>query len=569
MKSAPKQSNDFAIFWRLLKLFAPYWKWMALGILLSFITLLSNISLLALSGWFITSMAIAGVAGVDMNYFTPAASIRGLAIARTASRYGERVITHEATFRLLAQLRRWFYEHLEPLAPANLQTYRSGDLLSRIRADVDTLENFYLRILSPMIIGLIGTTVLVTFLALYHIGIALIVLACLIIAGIIIPLVINHYSKIPGERMIDTSTELRTAVVDSVQGMGELLIYGASQQQSDSINQLSERLLTDQDTMAKYSGISQGALGFFANIAMWFTLLLAIPMVATNALPPANLTMLALFTLASFESILALPLAFQLLPETLKAARRVFQIADTQAAVKDPLTPFSKPDHLTIEFNDVSFHYPLTETEPLKKQVLHHLSFTVNQGEKVAIIGSSGSGKSSLINLLVRFWQPQSGMISLGGQPLDHYKGDDLRHYFSVVSQHNQLFNSTFHGNLLLANPKASDDAVEQVCKIAHIHEFILSQPEGYQTWVGEAGLKLSGGQIKRLCIARALLKDAPILVMDEPGEGLDATTEKTVLDAVIKHVETNKKTLLLITHKQAGLKQMDKVIRFKKSHII
>ncbi len=321
--------------------------------------------------------------------------------------------------------------------------------------------------------------------------------------------------------------------------------------------------------MAKYSGISQGALGFFANIAMWFTLLLAIPMVATDALPPANLTMLALFTLASFEGILALPLAFQLLPETLKAARRVFQIADTQATVKDPLTPFTKPDHLTIEFNDVSFHYPLTETEPLKKQVLHHLSFTVSQGEKVAIIGSSGSGKSSLINLLVRFWQPQSGIISLGGQPLDRYKGDDLRHYFGVVSQHNQLFNSTFHGNLLLANPEASDDAVEQVCKIAHIHEFILSQPEGYQTWVGEAGLKLSGGQIKRLCIARALLKDAPILIMDEPGEGLDATTEKAVLDAVIKHVEINKKTLLLITHKQAGLKQMDKVIRFKKSHII
>jgi len=554
------QGSDLLIFWRLLKLFAPYWKWMALGILLSLFTLLSNVTLLALSGWFITAMAIAGVAGVDMDYFSPAAGIRGLAIIRTSSRYGERVVTHEATFRLLAQLKHWFYEHLEPLAPATLQNFRSGDLLSRIRADIDTLENAYLRILSPLIIGLFGTVVLVVFVMQYAISIAIVLLIALLLAGLIVPLLINRCSKRPGERMVDTATELRTTVIDSVQGMGELLIYAADQQQASKLTNLSERLLTDQDSMAKYAGISQAASGFFANIAMWIILIIAIPMVAAHTLEPASLTMLALFVIASFEAILPLPTAFQMLPETLKAARRIFYITDTQPAVTDPQAPSPIPEHFDLQFDHVSFHYPGNSN----KSVLQDINLTIPQGKKIAIIGSSGSGKSSLINLLVRFWEPQAGTITLGGHAINRYKGDDLRRYFSVVSQHSQLFNSTIRGNLLLANPEASDAELEQACHIAHIHDFIISQPEAYQTWVGEAGLKLSGGQIKRLCIARALLKDAPILILDEPAEGLDVRTEKAVLDAVIQYADIHGKTLLLITHKKAGLALMDERVRLE-----
>ncbi|HFE36822.1 MAG TPA: thiol reductant ABC exporter subunit CydC [Gammaproteobacteria bacterium] len=557
--SITKTSSDYHVFWRLLKLFAPYWKWMALGILLSFITLISNVALLALSGWFITAMAIAGVAGVQMDYFSPAAGIRGLAIARTSSRYGERVVTHEATFRLLAQLRHWFYLHLEPLAPAGLQAYRSGDLLSRIRADIDTLENVYLRILSPMILGMIGSLLVVLFLTQYHSDIALIVLGCLVMAGVLIPLLLNRRSKSVGERMIDTAADLRTATIDSVQGMGELLVYGATKEQTQHMTQLSEQLLSDQDTMAKYAGISQGALGFFANIAMWSTLVIAIPMVAAQTLSPANVTMLTLFTLASFETILPLPLAFQMLPETLKAARRIFAISDTQIPIADPKTPSPTPKQLDIEFEDVSFRYHDNSND-----VLQHINLSIPYGKKIAIIGSSGSGKSSLVNLLVRFWQPQTGTITLGDEPLNHYQGDDLRRYFSVVGQQSHLFNSTLRGNLLLANPDASDEALEHACKTAQIHDFIISQPDGYQTWVGEAGLKLSGGQARRLGIARALLKDAPILILDEPGEGLDAPTEKALLDAVMAWADEARKTVILITHKKAGIGLVDEVVRLE-----
>ncbi|MBE8233419.1 MAG: ATP-binding cassette domain-containing protein, partial [Endozoicomonadaceae bacterium] len=219
-------------------------------------------------------------------------------------------------------------------------------------------------------------------------------------------------------------------------------------------------------------------------------------------------------------------------------------------------TPSPKPTHFDLQFTDVSFRYANT-----RHDVLQNINLSIPHGKKIAIVGSSGSGKSSLVNLLVRFWEPQTGTITLGGHSLEQYHGDDLRRYISVIAQHSHLFNSTLRGNLLLANPDASDAMLEQVCKIAQIHEFIISQPDGYQTWVGEAGLKLSGGQARRLCIARALLKDAPIVVLDEPGEGLDAPTEKALLDAVMGWADDLGKTVILITHKKAGLEWVDEVV--------
>lgn len=544
-------ASDARILWRLLKLFRPYWGWMALGSLLSLITVFSNIGLLALSGWFITAMAIAGVAGAHMNYFTPAAIIRGLAMMRTASRYGERVITHEATFRLLATLRRWFYEHLEPLAPAGLQGLQSGDLLSRIRADIDTLQNTYLRIFLPVFSGLIAITAVCLFLVGYSRSIALLEACFALLAGVITPVIMLRLSQKPGKRMVETASSLRIAAIDSLQGMGELAVYQATEQQTNKFSLLSESLLNDQQTMAKYSGISQGAVGLFANLTLLGTLLIAIPLVNMQQLQAAELPMLALLTLASFEALLPLPLAFQLLPETLHAARRIFAIADQPSPVSEPVSDSPSPQNFDIRLEDVTFHYP---GKP--QAVLQALNLTVPQGQTIALVGPSGEGKSTLVNLLLKFHEPQQGVIRLGGYPLSEYHGEDLRSYFAVASQHTHLFNSTVRGNLLLAKPDASDEELEQVCRLAQIHEFIVSQPGGYGTWVGEAGLKLSGGQTRRLAIARALLKDAPILILDEPGEGLDPETESRLMETVL--ASQKGKTVILITHGKAGLHSMD-----------
>ncbi|MGM0594217.1 MAG: ABC transporter transmembrane domain-containing protein, partial [Pseudomonadota bacterium] len=304
---------------RLLRLLKPYWKWMALGVLLSFLTLLANVGLMAMSGWFIAAMAIAGLAGVNMNYFSPAATIRTFAILRTVGRYGERLVTHEATFRVLAELRVWFYTRLEPLAPARLQQYRSGDLLSRIRSDIDTLDNLYLRILVPVAVALLGLVAVALFLSLYHPTLALIVVAALLLAGAGVPLLVQRLGRRPGREMVAHTSALSAHAVDGLQGMSELLVYGAAERHATQLQHHSRQLSAAQKRMGRLNGLSQAALGLLTNLAAWLVALVAIPLLASGELERPELAMLILFTIAGFEMVMPLPLAFQMLGQTLSA----------------------------------------------------------------------------------------------------------------------------------------------------------------------------------------------------------------------------------------------------------
>ncbi|GAA0409491.1 thiol reductant ABC exporter subunit CydC [Cocleimonas flava] len=554
--------SDFQVMRRLFTLIKPWWGWMLLGVVLSLLTILANIGLMALSGWFIASMAIAGITGAAINYFTPAALIRAFAIIRTSSRYAERLVTHEATFRLIASLRSWFYDHLEPLAPAVIQNYRSGDLLSRIRADIDTLDNFYLRIIAPVTVAFISSIIIVIFLWQYSQTLALIELFFLVAAGVLLPLLINRWGYSASSRQSKITSELRSAVMDSTQGMSELLINDAAKRHSDSVEKLSEGLLKDQKSLATLNGGSQAMSGLLANLCVLLMLIIAIPMVNSEAIGPASLPMLALFTMASFEAIMPLSLAFQTLPTTLAAARRLFDIVDSKPAVIEPEIPHPLPDSADLVFHSMSLRYPSQETDTLQ-----NINVNIPTGTHIAIVGPSGSGKSSLINALMKFWPVSSGEISYGGVPIEHLDGEELRSQFAVASQHSTLFNSTIKRNLLLANRKATDSELESVCKVAQIHDFIMELPEGYDTWIGEAGHKLSGGQMRRISIARTLLKSAPILILDEPGEGLDSITEKNMLHSIIEH--NKQRTLILITHHLSGLDAMDQIVRIEKGNIV
>ncbi|MFK8067580.1 MAG: thiol reductant ABC exporter subunit CydC [Gammaproteobacteria bacterium] len=546
--------DSIKILSRLLLLYRPCWGWMLLGVLLSLITIIANVGLLALAGWFIAMMGIAGAAGIThVNYFTPAACIRGFAIVRTAGRYAERLVTHEATFRILSSLRSWFYDHLEPLAPAVLQNYHSGDLLSRMRADIDHLENFYLRILLPFVVAVIATLLFCFFLNRYDTRLVFVEIALVLIAGFIIPLIISYYAKPSGMRIVKTKSEMRMTSIDSVQGLGEILIFGTEEFQQKKLSRLTDQLNKDQLSQRKFSAFSQAMIGLVANIAMLSVLFICIPLITDQTLQPAQLPMLALFMLATFEAILPLPFAFQLLPETLTAAKRIFSIVDSKPIIAEPVTASPSPEFLDIKFDHVDFFYDQT-------QVLRNLSFNFPVGKNLGIIGESGCGKTSIVNLLLRFRPYQQGQITLGNFPIEDFHGEDLRNYFSVVSQQSALFNSTIRANLLLANPGANQQKIEHVCKLAQIDKFISTLPEGYDTWVGEAGIRLSGGQARRIVIARALLKDSPILILDEPGEGLDVETETALLDAIIN--EYSDRSILLITHKKTGLEKMDQIIK-------
>lgn len=539
---------------RLLGLFRTYWGWMILGMLVSLLTLIANVALMGVSGWFITAMAVAGAAGVSMNYFTPAAVIRACAIVRTGGRYGERLITHEATFRLLARLRVWFYAHLEPLAPARLQHYHSGDLLSRIRADVDTLDHFYLRVLVPVAVAVLGTALFSAVIAAYSPAVALSTVALTLTAGVAVPWLAEQQGRTPGRRIVETSAALRTAVIDGLQGLSELTVYGAGERQADTVNRLSRSLTREQDRMSRWSGITQGAVGLCASVAMWLCLVLATPLVRTETVSAPQLAMLVLLVLASFEAVVPLPLAFQMLGQTRAAARRLFEIVDAVPAVREPDTPSPSPECFGITLESVTFRYT-----PEGPDVLEDIDLTIPPGGRVAVLGPTGSGKSTLVNLLLRFWEPRSGRITLGGHHLTAFRGEDLRRHVAVVSQHTHLFNATIRENLLIACPDASPTVLEQAARTAQIHDFIMEQPEGYDTWVGEAGVRLSGGQARRVSIARALLRDAPVLVLDEPTEGLDAATERSLMRALVALMAD--RTVLLISHRLAGLESADEIL--------
>lgn len=547
---------------RLTRLFLPYWRWMSLGALIALVVVLANMALLGVAGWFIAAMAAAGAAGATMNYFTPAAAIRAFAIARTGGRYLERLVTHEATLRFLSGLRVWFYEHVEPLAPAGLQQYRGGDLLSRIGADIDALDNLYLRTLVPMAVASATAVLTFAFLSLYSVSMAAIDLLFLVLAGAAVPLVVQKLGAGPGSRLIDTGAHLRVAVVDGVQGMAELVVYGAARRHFDEADRLSRDLIGDQDRMARLSGFSSALLGLSTNAAVWLVTVVGITLVREGTVPAVDLPMFALVAMGSFESVAALPQAYQYLGHTLAAARRVFAVVDTPPPVADPPGPSPTLRNRALQFRAVHFRYPDSDAP-----VLTDIDLDIPEGRRVAVVGPTGSGKSSLVSLLLRFRDCQRGEIRLGGHPLSEFRGEDLRRMISVVPQRMHLFNATVRENLLLANPQADQAALEAAAATAHIHDYIATLPEGYDSYVGEAGLKLSGGQARRLAIARALLKNAPIMVLDEPTEGLDAATERQVMDSLLS--ATTGRTLVLITHRLTGLKHMDEIVVMDRGRIV
>ncbi len=545
------------IMWRLIKLYKPYIAWVLLGIFLSTITLLANISLMAVSGWFIASMAIAGVAGVSMNYYSPAAIIRGASIFRTAGRYAERLVTHEATFRFLSGLRVWFYTHLEPLVPSALEDVRSGDLLSTIRSDIDTLSNLYIRVIVPVSVAIIGVLVTSWVMSRYNLTLGLLLLLLLIISGLLLPFMIAKLGKKSGQSIVEQSALLNTQMVDAVQGMAELTVYGALEQSYAQVTETSQRSIDAQKKMGYVSGLAQSGLLLMMNLAQWLVLLLAIPSTLNAEISGAELAMLVLFTLAAFESVMPLPEAFRLMGQIQTAANRLFSVIDRVSPVLEPACDAQTPDLFDIQFNHVFFRYHENAT-----QVLSDVNLLLLSGKKLAIVGPTGSGKSSLIQLLLRYREPQSGEISFGGRSITDYRSEQLHNWIAVVPQQVHLFNTTIRNNLLLAKPDTTEDELNRVCSLAQLDDFIQHQPDGLDTWVGETGIKVSGGQARRIAIARALLRDFECLILDEPGEGLDSKTEAALISGLIEQLKD--KSFLLITHTKTGLDLMDEVIEFK-----
>jgi ATP-binding cassette subfamily C protein CydC len=544
---------------RLLKLASPYRWWMLLSAVLGFATVGSSVGLMSTSAYIIAKAALHPNIG---ELQVAIVGVRFFGISRGVFRYAERLVSHNTTFKLLARLRVWFYESLEPLAPARLMEYRSGDLLTRIVGDIESLENFFVRVIAPPLVAVITTAVVWLLLTMYGLRVADTLMVFLVVAGIGIPMIARAIGRRAGKELITRRADLNTHIVDGIQGLPDLLAYGRGERQKLLVSQSSRALIERQQKMAMVTAIQDALGALMAGFGMLAVTVVAIPLVTSGAITGVDLAVIALAALSSFEAVQPLPLAAQYLENNLEAARRLFEIVDATPEVVDPDSPEPLPTRHGISVSGLRFEYPGSGTP-----ALDGIDFNVREGGRIAIVGPSGAGKSTLVQLLLRFWEYHSGRIEIGGKEIRSYRQDDLRKMIGVVSQSTYLFNATVRENLLLARPDATDEEIFEAAKRAQIHEFILSLPDGYDTWVGEQGVGLSGGERQRLAIARALLKDAPILVLDEATANLDAVTERKVLEAIRKLMEG--RTTLMITHRLVGMEWMNEILVLSHGRIV
>jgi ATP-binding cassette subfamily C protein CydC len=547
------------MFLRLLGFLKPYRWRVALAMLLGVATVVSNVGLLATATYVISAAAI--VPYLSMLVIS-VYLVRLFSVSRAGLRYAERLASHDVTFKLLGNLRTWFYARLEPLAPARLARYRSGDLLSRVVKDVEELENVYLRVVSPLVVAIMVS--LITFLVFHAFGTAMALAAAgfLVATGVGAPLLVRLLSRGLGRRQLELRAELGARVVDGVQGIQDLLAFGGEERERREISTLAGKLERVQGRTALVTGLHGALADLMAGLALVAILVLAVPLVAAGEVRGVYLAFLALVMVGSFEAVVPLGTAFGFLGRSVHAGERLFEVVDAEPEVVDPPEPLRTPDDVTLEFDRVSFGYG--EGGPL---ALEDVTFALRPGSRVAVVGPSGSGKSTLVNLALRFWDPLSGEIRLGGCGVGLYAQEDLRARIGVVSQNTHVFNDTLRANLLLADPEATDAALHGALARARLEELVERLPRGLDSYVGEQGLALSGGERQRLAVARVLLKDAPLLVLDEASANLDTITERELM-AEIRDLMRDRSTLV-VTHRLVALEMMDEILVLEKGCIV
>jgi ATP-binding cassette subfamily C protein CydC len=535
---------------RLLVLARPFWGWMTLAGLLGFLTVGSSVGLMATGAWLIAAAALhPSIAALQVAIV----GVRFFGIARGVFRYAERLTSHSATFRLLRRLRVWFYEQLEPLAPAALAGHASGDLLARMLGDVDELQNLYMRVIGPPLVALLTGAAMLVFAGLFAPALAPLLLAFYVVGGVGVPLLVGRLADRAGRDALAGRAELNTALVEGIQGMGDLLAYDAGDRYLDRIRALSARLARQQTVLSRVDAAQEGLAILVGGGAMAAVLAAAAPRV--NGV---GLAAVVLGVAASFEAITPLPEAARSLGAVRAAARRLFEVLDAEPAV--PQMPGEAestapvPPGYDLYINGLTFAYG-----PDDPPALRDVDLLLMPGQRVAVVGPSGAGKSTLINLLLRFWDAPPGSITVGGQDIRRYPPEVARSWFGVAPQRAHLFNATLRENLLIANPGADEADLRAACEQAGLHDFIAGLPDGYDTWVGERGTKLSGGERQRVALARALLTDAPILLLDEPTAHLDAATEWAVIGALVDG--RRERSVLLITHRLVNMAAFDTIL--------
>lgn len=530
--------------------------WLAGGVLLIFLSLAAGVMLLSLSGWFLTASALTGLGLIAaLDVFSPGAGIQFAAITRTVSRYLERLVTHDATFRLLADLRLRLFDRLLTLDEGQLRGLQRGDTLNRLTADVDTLDHLFLGVIGP---GL--SAFLLTLLAAVLTGwlidpwLALAALGLVLGVNPMVAELTRRRGRAASRALVTALPGLRRHASDNLEALQDVVAFDLADRERRELERRSAQVIGLQERLQTLDAVAQALVTLTGLAAVWLALVLGIGLLRADSISGPVLGLLALGALALGEAWQALPAAWRRLEQSRGAAQRLGETMD-----REPLLPAADaglaPAGQRLELRGVSFRYR-ADLPP----VFADFDLEIAPGERVALVGPSGAGKTTLAMLMMRQLDPDAGMVCLEGVDLRLLDQDLLRRHIGLLAQRPVLFRDTLAGNLRLAAPAATDAMLFEALETAGLTEFAAGLEDGPETWIDEAASNISGGEARRIALARLVLADCPIVILDEPTTGLDAGTARAIaatLDAWLAG-----RTAIMITHDPAMLPPYDRIVR-------
>jgi thiol reductant ABC exporter CydC subunit len=532
---------------------------LTLSILLGACSIGAGIGLMATAGYLISKSALEppilslGVAIGLVQFF---------GVSRAAFRYLERLVSHDAAFRFLGRLRVSFYERLEPLVPGGLGTARSGDLLSRFVGDVETMQFLFLRAVAPPLVALVACAGAVSAAAIV-LPVAAPVLGVGLAAGALIAAAATgSATRASVRREAPLRAELTSEIVEALALTPELVAFGRVDWELARIDTADSSLAGLAHRHRRIAGLGEALVLLASGLTLVAMLAVATSAVAGGRLGSVWLGMLALLALSSFEAVRPLPLAAQQSGAVASAAERLYELADRPAPVHEPAHPLPLPETGVLRLEQATFRYG--ERGPW---ILDGVSLELRPGRRLALVGESGAGKTTIANILVRFLELDGGRVTLNRHDLGDYAQDDVRRLVALAGQDAHLFSTTIRENVRFARPGASDEEIAESLHRAGVWDWVSSLPEGLDTYVGEVGGQVSGGQRRRIALARAFLSGAPLLVLDEPTAHLDRATAEAVMNDLLS--ASGDVGLLVITHDELMLDRFDEVLRLENGRIL
>jgi ATP-binding cassette, subfamily C, bacterial CydC len=515
------------------------------------LTVVFGVALMAFAGYLISRAAEHPAL---LSLTTAIVAVRFFGLARPLARYADRLWSHDLALRALGRIRGRFYERIEPLAPAELEGFRQGDLMARMVGDVDALQGLYLRGVGPVLVAAAAGAACVGATAAFLPWAAVVLAVGLAVGGLAVPLLTGRLGRSAGLRLAPVRGELTAEIAELMRAAPELVVYGAEERTLERIRRADRELDRLGRRDALVNGLGEALSILVAGLTVVGVLAVSVEAHSSGLLDSVLVAVLALLAFASFEAVAGLPGTARELGSTLASGRRTLELIDREPAVHDPADPLPAPPVPVVELENVTARYRREEVPALRRFTLR-----LDPGRRIALLGPSGAGKTTVANLLLRFLDPEQGRVTIAGRDLRRYRQEDVRSTFALAGQGAHVFTTTIRANLLLAKPDAVDRQLEEVLRRTKLDDWVATLPDGLDTLVGEGGKHLSGGEYQRLTVARSLLSEAPVLILDEPTAHLDPETARAVVSDALDAAAG--RTVLLITHRPEGLDLVDEVV--------